>query len=277
MSQLRKPDTSAPVVVNSTGSSSHQATTDPVFVEPGTVEPSTFERQATLWGLYLVPTPIGNPRDITLRALDVLSAVDFVIAETPEVCRALLRSHSIEHEIISMRRVVASTGRSKDEALTRLAAGGSAALVCDAGTPTVAEPGRTIINRALRLGIDIVSLPGPCAITSALSMSGLTTSQFAFRGTPPRSSPERTSFFRSLSAESGAIVLFESRNYLRSTVRLLIQYLGEERRLMLACDMTKPGEVVLRGSLGSAKVSDFVQHAPRGEFTLVIGQRVGSL
>lgn len=216
--------------------------------------------------LILVALPIGNPDDITLRALDTLRSVDVIAAEDTRIARRLLESHSLLTPLVTYRQ--RADRDTIQPLLERLRAGERIALICDAGTPTIADPGQTLIQKALLEGFEIDAVPGPVAAIVALTLSGFATGRFAFDGFPPRSRADRQTFFRALQNETRTILLYESAAYLRATLHDLLRRLGPERRLLIATDLTRPTQTLYRGTLGSA--AEERAHSVHGECTLVI-------
>jgi 16S rRNA (cytidine1402-2'-O)-methyltransferase len=215
--------------------------------------------------LYVVPTPIGNMADISLRALDVLKTVNLVAAEDPRVTRHLLDQYAITTELHTY------TGQPSqiDSVMVRLASGYCVALVCDAGTPAIADPGAALISAAIHDGHRVTALPGPMAAIVALIASGFPTNHFAFDGFPPRGRADRKAYFASLAGERRTLILYESAAYLRSTLRSLHRFLPARCGIAIASNLTTPHEAVWRGDL-SAALQWVGQRPPRGSYTLVL-------
>jgi 16S rRNA (cytidine1402-2'-O)-methyltransferase len=232
---------------------------------------------------YIVSTPIGNPEDITLRALRILREVPLIIAEDARITRQLLHHHAITTEVISYRprRSTPETNKSQrlttpDEVCERLrillSSGQSAALVCDVGTPTIADPGNHLILTTISWGATLVPIPGPTAALAALVVSGLSTGRFAFDGFPPRARADRQAFFSSLQSETRTLILYETRPYLRSTLKSLTAMLGPDRTIVIARNLTTSTETLFQGSLGDAQ-THFLPEPPRGEYVLILSPR----
>lgn len=217
--------------------------------------------------LYLVSTPIGNLEDISLRALRVLRQVRLVAAEDARITRKLLDHFAIPTQVLTYR--LHSRCNQTEELLACLRAGQEIALVSDAGTPAIADPGSRLIAAAIAQGVPVVPIPGPVAAISALVVSGLPTGRFAFDGFPPRPRADRQAFFASLARETRTILLYEKASCLHATLEDLLSALGPDRALAIARDLTKPGETIYRGTLGQA-IPPFRRRKPRGEFVLVI-------
>jgi len=217
--------------------------------------------------LYVVGTPIGNLEDITLRALRVLREAAVIAAEDTRVTRKLLSRYDIHTPLVSCSQH--ARGDRLEQLAARMAAGESVALVTDAGTPGVSDPGGELIAAALRTGVPVVPVPGPSAVLAALTVSGLPTGRFAFHGFPPRTRTDRREFFARLQEARETLVLFEAPTRLSSTLHELLHALGD-RRIAVARELTKLHEEVFRGRISEA-VAQFAATPPRGELTLVIG------
>jgi len=218
--------------------------------------------------LYLVPVPIGNMGDITLRAVEVLLAVDLVAAEDTRHFRTLARAHSIQAHVISLHEH--NEAARAPQLISRLAEGASVALVTDAGTPLVSDPGFRLLTAAIEAGIRVTSLPGASAVTTALAASGLAPLPFRFCGYPPRAAGQRHAFYLALRGETATLVLFEAPHRLVASLRAARDGLGD-RRACLARSMTKPHERYQRGTLGELIAALTAEETVRGECTLVIG------
>ncbi|HXG23853.1 MAG TPA: 16S rRNA (cytidine(1402)-2'-O)-methyltransferase [Chthonomonadales bacterium] len=217
--------------------------------------------------LYVVATPIGNLEDITLRALRVLKEVDLIAAEDTRITRKLLSHYGIHTPLTSCHR---HTREAKITTLAaRLAAGENIALVCDAGTPAISDPGADLIARAIAQGSPVVAIPGPSAVLAALVSSGLPTGRFTFEGFPPRTKSDRRAFFAHLRNEARTVVLFESPGRLLQTLEDIYAVLGD-RPISVARELTKQFEEVYRGTVSGA-IAHYRSNKPRGEFTLVLG------
>jgi len=215
--------------------------------------------------LYLVATPIGNLEDVTLRALRVLAEADLVLAEDTRRTRKLLERHGVSARPRSLH---AHNEAARARAvLERLAADGTAALVSDAGTPLVSDPGERLVAAAIDAGHAVVAVPGPSAVPAALLVSGLPAAAFTFLGFPPRRKGERARLFAGLSERPETLVLFESPRRLPATLRELHEALGD-RRACVARELTKVHEEVARGRLSELALR-FADGA-RGEVTLVV-------
>ncbi len=213
--------------------------------------------------LYLVATPIGNLEDITLRALRVLREVSLIAAEDTRKTRRLLVAHEIQTPTTSYHEY---NKESKLPQLLKSFSEGDVALVSDAGMPGINDPGYDLIQAAIENGIEIVPIPGPSAIPTALAVSGLTAEQFVHLGFLPRKTGQRKKLLESVAEQSRSIVAFESPHRLLSALKDIQAVLGE-RRLVICREMTKLHEEIWRGTAGEA-IEHFAK--PKGEFTLVI-------
>ena len=214
--------------------------------------------------LYLVATPIGNLEDITLRALRVLGEVSLIAAEDTRTVRKLLSRHGIRRQ-----RIVSYTERNRRARIPAILAAlrdGDVALVSEAGTPAISDPGVQLVEAAAAAGYRVVPVPGPSALTAALAASGLPTRQALYLGFLPRAAGRRRKLLRELADRTETLVIFEAPHRLRQTLLDLHDLLGD-RRVAVCRELTKLYEEIYRGMLEAAR-EHFRQ--PRGEFTLVI-------
>jgi 16S rRNA (cytidine1402-2'-O)-methyltransferase len=218
-------------------------------------------------GLYLVSTPIGNLRDITLRALDVLAAADLVLAEDTRVTAKLLSAYGLRQRLERYDEHAAARARPK--ALQALAEGARVALVCDAGTPLVSDPGYRLVAEALAAGAAVFPIPGASAALAALSVAGLPTDRFLFAGFPPPKSAARRTFFAALKDAPATLVFFEGVSRLGDSLADMAAVLGP-RPAAVARELTKLHETVARGDLASL-AADPALRAPKGEVVVVVG------
>jgi 16S rRNA (cytidine1402-2'-O)-methyltransferase len=226
--------------------------------------------------LYLVPTPIGNPGDITLRALDVLRSVPVIAAEDTRKAMTLLRAHDITARLVSYYD---HNEQARSPQLLRLLAGGQdVALITDAGTPLVNDPGYRIVTAAIAGGIRVRPLPGPSAVITALTGAGLATHSFHYAGYLPRKSAARRAAAGALARVPATLIFFEAPHRLLEALGDLREVLGD-RDAALARNLTKPGEEYLRGRLGQIEAELAARDEVRGEYTLVVagaGEDTGS-
>lgn len=216
--------------------------------------------------LYIVSTPIGNPDDLSLRALNTLKTVAVIAAEDPQCTQALLARHGITTPLTSYHN------DNKEEKIPvliqRMREGQSVALVSDAGTPAIVDPGTLFIREAFRQDIPVVTVPGPSALLAALSVSGLPGDAFVFVGPLPQRSSARCALLRTLRAERRTVVCFESPRQLPITLQALRTELGN-RRIAIACNLTTPQEQWIRGTIDDI-IRIRTAQAVEGELTLVI-------
>jgi len=216
--------------------------------------------------LYVVATPIGNLEDITLRALRVLKEVDLIAAEDTRHSLKLLNHYGIEKPLLSYwseREKVRS-----EEVISHLKAGRSVALISDAGTPGISDPGAVLIRRAIEEGIEIIPVPGPSALIAALSVSGLPAEEFLFCGFLPPRKTERLRKLEELKYEKRTVVFYEAPHRLLETVEDMIEVFGD-RKVMIAKELTKLHEKIMRGTLKDvySKLQDSVI---AGEYVIVL-------
>lgn len=222
------------------------------------------DRQGTL---FLVSTPIGHLEDITLRALRVLKEVDLVAAEDTRHTQKLLTRYEIHKTLTSYHDFNKET--KGPVLLTRMLEGAWVALVCDAGTPTISDPGYFLISRCLETKVPVVPIPGPCAAIAALTASGLPTDRFHFEGFLPKPSGRLAKRLAVLRDYSETIVVYESPHRLLKTLKAIYAAWGD-RPAVVAREMTKVHEECLRGMLSSV-IADVERRPRRGEMTLLIG------
>ena len=213
--------------------------------------------------LYVVATPIGNLEDVTLRALRILREVSLIAAEDTRTARKLLSHHGISTRTLSYNE---HNMKQRTPAILRSLDHGDVALVSEAGTPAVSDPGFQLVVAALEAGRDVVPVPGPSAVIAALVASGLPARRFTFLGFPPRKAAERRGLLESVSHDPGTLVFFESPHRLGKTLGDLQEVLGD-RHIAVCRELTKLHEEVFRGTIGQAR-ERFTE--PRGEFTLVV-------
>ena len=219
--------------------------------------------------LYVVATPIGNLEDITLRALDILAAVDVIAVEDTRRTRVLMSRYSLDKPLLTLQEH--NEEQKAPKLVERLCRGESIALVSDAGTPLLSDPGFRLVRLASEAGIEVVTVPGPSSITAALSISGLPTDRFTFEGFLPSRHTARVKCLSALKSEPRTLVFFESSHRIRESLEDLAEVLGEARAVALCREMTKQFETVLRGSLGEVgQQVNSDQNQRKGEFVLVV-------
>jgi 16S rRNA (cytidine1402-2'-O)-methyltransferase len=217
--------------------------------------------------LYLVATPIGNLEDITFRAVRILGEVDFVAAEDTRQGRKLLSHLGISKPVFSY---FAHNERKRGRTIIeRLAAGETAALISDAGTPGLSDPGEDLVGLAIAAGIQVIALPGASALLPALTVSGISAKSFVFEGFLPRRQGERQKYLRHLATEPRTLVFYEAPHRLAVVLKDLMEIFGNNRSAVVCRELTKYYEEIKRGSL-EALSAYFTDNQPKGEFTLVI-------
>lgn len=216
--------------------------------------------------LYLVPTPIGNLKDITIRALEVLKAVDVIAAEDTRQSLKLLNHFEIKKPLISYHQH--NEQRKGIELLNKLKNGENIALVSDAGTPGISDPGSAIVQSCIEEGIEFEVLPGATAITTALVYSGLDTTQFIFRGFLPRENKDRRSVMEEIKDRQETLIFYEAPHRIQNTLEFLLESLGN-RRIAICRELTKLYEEVLRLDIEGA-IKHYKLNNPRGEYVIVI-------
>lgn len=221
-------------------------------------------------GLYLVATPIGNARDITLRALDILSSCDVIAAEDTRTARKLLDIHAVPvggRPLIPYHDHSGPDGRAGIVKL--LGQGKSVAYVSEAGTPLIADPGYALAREAAAAGHLVTSAPGASAVPAALSLSGLPTDRYLFAGFAPSASGARRSWLEELTRVPATLVIFESPRRVRETLNDLCEIAGEARQAAVCRELTKKFEEVLRGSLAELR-DQVAERDLKGEIVIVI-------
>jgi len=233
---------------------------------PGNASMNPREKEISSGILYIVSTPIGNLEDITLRALRVLKEVDLIAAEDTRRTRHLLSHYQIHKPLISYH---GHSRRGREESLLReLRNGRSVALVTDAGTPGISDPGEHLVRSAVQESIPLVPVPGPSALVAALSVSGLPTESFLFYGFLPSKVKARQKFLLSLRERPETLIFYESPRRLRSFLEDANAILGE-RQIVVAREMTKIFEEVYRGTIPEV-LGEFQEEEVKGEVTLVV-------
>lgn len=217
--------------------------------------------------LYLAATPIGNLGDISRRLAETLETVDFIAAEDTRVSIKLLNHLGIKKPLVSYHRHNTQSGG--QVILDRLLVGESCALVSDAGTPAVSDPGEELVARCAVLDIPVLAIPGPCALVSALAVSGLPTGRFTFEGFLAMNKKNRRAHLESLRGEARTMLFYEAPHKLPATLRDLCNTFGGARRVAVCRELTKLHEQVWRTTLHKA-AAWYGENQPRGEFVLVL-------
>ena len=216
--------------------------------------------------LYLVATPIGNLQDLSPRAAAVLGGADFIAAEDTRVTMKLLRHLALKKPMVSYHEH--NRAAAGQEVLDRLLAGEDCALVTDAGTPAISDPGEDIVRLCAENGVAVQAIPGCCALISALAVSGLPTGRFVFEGFLPVNRAERRERLQGLLGEERTILFYEAPHRLRATLADLLEAFGD-RRAALCRELTKLHEDVMRTTLSQA-AAWYEANEPRGEYVLVL-------
>ena len=217
--------------------------------------------------LYLVATPIGNLGDFSPRAAETLGAVDFIAAEDTRVSVKLLNHFQIKKPLVSYHEHNhAAAGQA---ILQRLLAGESCALVTDAGTPAISDPGEDLVRLCAENGVEVLSIPGCCAAVNALAVSGLPTGRFTFEGFITVNKKSRRERLDSLKNEERTMIFHEAPHKLRATLEDLRETFGPDRRVALCRELTKLHEETVRTTLGEA-AAYYQENTPKGEYVLVV-------
>ncbi|MEP0860915.1 MAG: 16S rRNA (cytidine(1402)-2'-O)-methyltransferase [Ignavibacterium sp.] len=218
--------------------------------------------------LFVVSTPIGNLKDITLRALETLKEVDFIICEDTRVTGNLLRHYEISKELISLNAF--NESQKLHQIIEKILSGNSAALVSDSGTPTISDPGNRLISEAIKNKIEVIAIPGASAVIAALSISGLPTDSFVFEGFLPQKKG-RQKKLKQLAEEERTIVLYESVYRIEKLLDELIEHMPE--RFIVVCrELTKKFEECWRGFPAEIK-SNVSEKIIKGEFVIIIAPK----
>ena len=221
-------------------------------------------------GLYIVPTPIGNLSDITMRAIEVLSTVDAIAAEDSRQSLRLLRHYGIDRPLLAYHDHVAEAASSAIAA--RIDGGEAIALISDAGTPLVSDPGYRLVRAVQALDLPVIPLPGPCAAIAALSASGLPTDRFLFEGFLPAKSGSRCQKLQAAASFRGTLIYYEAPHRIVDTLADAVKVLGGDREAVLARELTKAFETLHRASLEDMLCwVEADSNQQRGEIVLLIG------
>lgn len=217
--------------------------------------------------LCLVPTPIGNLSDISPRARQALADADFIAAEDTRVALRLLNHLELKKPLVSYYEH--NKEGSGPKIVARILTGQRCALVSDAGSPAISDPGEDLVRLCAEAGIPVTAIPGPCAAITALSISGLPTGRFCFEGFLSTNKKSRQAHLDGLRSETRTMIFYEAPHKLTTTLADLSAAFGAERRISLCRELTKLHEEVLRTTLGEA-AAYYAEHAPRGEFVLIV-------
>jgi 16S rRNA (cytidine1402-2'-O)-methyltransferase len=216
--------------------------------------------------LYVVPTPVGNLDDITFRAIRILKEVDFILAEDTRTSGILLKHFEIKNTMMSHHKF--NEHKTVENVINRIRAGETAALISDAGTPGISDPGFLIVRECIRNGVDVECLPGATAFVPALVASGLPNDRFCFEGFLPQKKGRMTRL-KSLADESRTMIFYESPHRLLKALTQFAGYFGAERQATVSREISKLHEETVRGSLGEL-IEHFTRIDPRGEIVIII-------
>ena len=217
--------------------------------------------------LYLVPTPIGNLGDISTRCRETLEQADFIAAEDTRVSLKLLNHLGIKKSLVSyFEHNKTAKG---DMIVQRILAGETCALVSDAGSPAISDPGEELVKQCAEAGITVCAIPGPCAVITALSISGQSTGRFCFEGFLSTAKKSRKEHLESLVGESRTMIFYEAPHKLLNTLEDMADVFGADRPISLCRELTKLHEEVVRTTLGEA-IAKYTETPPKGEFVLVV-------
>ena len=217
--------------------------------------------------LYLVPTPIGNLGDISIRCRQTLEQVDFIAAEDTRVTLKLLNHLGIKKSLVSYYEH--NKAQKGNVILDRIIAGETCALVSDAGSPAISDPGEDLVKQCAAAGITVCAIPGPCAVITALSISGQSTGRFCFEGFLSTAKKSRREHLEALVGEQRTMIFYEAPHKLLATLESMAEVFGPDRPISLCRELTKLHEEVVRTTLGGA-IERYTQQPPKGEFVLVV-------
>ena len=217
--------------------------------------------------LYLVPTPIGNLGDISPRCRQTLEQADFIAAEDTRVTLKLLNYLGIKKSLVSYYEH--NKAFKGNVILDRILTGETCALVSDAGSPAISDPGEDLVRMCAENGVTVCAIPGPCAVITAISISGLPTGRFCFEGFLSTAKKSRREHLESLKGETRTMVFYEAPHKLLGTLEDMLEHFGPDRKISLCRELTKLHEEVVRTTLGEA-VEKYTANAPKGEFVLVV-------
>ena len=217
--------------------------------------------------LYLVPTPIGNLSDISIRCRETLENADFIAAEDTRVSLKLLNHLGIKKSLVSYFEH--NKAQKGEQIVQRILAGETCALVSDAGSPAISDPGEDLVKQCAEAGITVCAIPGPCAAITALSISGQATGRFCFEGFLSTAKKSRREHLASLENETRTMIFYEAPHKLVNTLEDMAAAFGAERPISLCRELTKLHEEVIRTTLGGA-IELYANQSPKGEFVLVV-------
>ncbi len=217
--------------------------------------------------LYLVPTPIGNLGDISIRCRQTLEQADFIAAEDTRVTLKLLNHLGIKKSLVSYYEH--NKSQKGNVILDRILAGETCALVSDAGSPAISDPGEELVKQCAEAGVTVCAIPGPCAVITALSISGQATGRFCFEGFLSTAKKSRKEHLEALAGEQRTMIFYEAPHKLVATLESMVEVFGPDRPISLCRELTKLHEEVIRTTLSGA-LALYAQQPPKGEFVLVV-------
>lgn len=217
--------------------------------------------------LYIVPTPIGNLKDITFRAIEVLKEVDIILAEDTRQTQKLTQHYGIDKMLWSHHKF--NEHKATESLIEKMKSGTTFALVSDGGTPGISDPGFFLVRACLQNNIPVETLPGAVAFVPALINSGFGTDKFIFEGFLPHKKGRKT-LLENIAKEKRTVILYESPHRIIKTLEQIVQYIGTDRPLSISRELTKTYEETLRGTAPELLLH-FKKHPPKGEFVLVVG------
>ena len=220
--------------------------------------------------LYIVPTPVGNMEDMTLRAVRILKEADLVLAEDTRTSGILLKHFEIKNQLMSHHKF--NEHGTSAGVVNRLLAGETVALISDAGTPGISDPGFFLVREAVRAGVEVQTLPGPTAFVPALVSSGLPCDRFCFEGFLPQKKGRKTRL-ESLRDEQRTMVFYESPYRLVKTLQQFAEVFGPERPVSVCREISKIHEESVRGTMTEV-ITHFTEHEPKGEIVIVVGGNI---
>jgi len=220
--------------------------------------------------LYLVATPIGNLEDITMRAVRILQEVDLIACEDTRTSRVLLNHYGINKPVVSYHNF--NERQASERIIGRILEGQNIAVISDAGTPSISDPGFIIVREAVRQGINVVAIPGPAAMIMAVAVSGLPTDAFIFYGFLPQTSGKRRAILESLAQRRETLVFYESPYKIHKLLNEIFEVIGN-RKAALCREMTKKFEEIIRGDIETIR-DQLAEKKVKGELTLVVQGKV---
>lgn len=224
------------------------------------------EKRKRMGKLFVVPTPVGNMEDMTFRAIRVLKEADLILAEDTRTSSVLLHHYEIKNQLLSHHKF--NEHQTVERLVERIKAGETVALISDAGTPAISDPGFLMVRECVRNGIEVTCLPGPTAFVPALVMSGLPDERFCFEGFLPQKKGRNTRL-QSLVNESRSMIFYESPYRLVKTLEQFVEYFGSDRKVAVCREISKVHEDCVRGTLTEV-VAHFKETEPKGEIVIIL-------